>query len=82
MPISQLDTGSGTISVRDILDLMALGDQDWIDEASSKDEKKIMKTIVQPNKFCQTCFKILAGSLLKPMKNFATEVNKTVFDFI
>ena len=36
---------------------MAPEDPDWIDEASSEDaNKEITKAIVQPNKFCQTCW--------------------------
>ena len=44
-----MDTGSGTIPVRDILDLMAPEDQAWIDDTFSEDEnKEIIKAIVQP----------------------------------
>jgi len=41
----------------DILDLMAPEDQDWLDNISSEDEnEEIIKAIVQPNQFCQTCW--------------------------
>ena len=31
-------------------------DQDWIDEITLQDEKKIIEIIMQPNQFCQTCW--------------------------
>ena len=41
----------------DILDLMAPEDQDWLVNISSEDEnEEIIKAIVQPNQFCQTCW--------------------------
>ena len=41
----------------DILDFMALEDQDWIDEITLEDEEeKILEIIIQPNQFCQTCW--------------------------
>ena len=40
-----------------ILDLVTLEDQDWIDDTSSEDEnEEITKAIVQPNQFCQPCW--------------------------
>ena len=41
----------------DSLDLMAPEDQDWLDNISSEDEnEEIVKAIVQPIQFCQTCW--------------------------
>ena len=41
----------------DILDVTAPGDQDWIDEISVEEEiEKIIKVILQPGQFCQTCW--------------------------
>jgi len=41
----------------DIMDLMAPEDQGWLDNISSEDEnEEIIKAIVQPSQFCQTCW--------------------------
>jgi len=41
----------------DIMDFIAPENQDWIDDISSKDEEnEIIKAIIHPDQFCQTCW--------------------------